>query len=176
MFEDACHVFWGDCCGVVWGQRHETIAVPMSNTRQRQTYYGALNMVTKAFHMHPCDKGNGQNTVASIASLQTFYPGKQRWLLWDNAASHRYGAMQKFLATVNRGVPEAQWKITCIPFATDAPEQNPVEDIWLKGKNLLRKNFTRHKTFENVKQCFVQCVSALHFDSCKLGWYYPQII
>ena len=176
MFEDECHLLWGDCCGFVWGKRHETIAVPISNTRQRQTYYGALNILTKALHVHAYDKGNGQNTVSYIESLQTLYPGKQLWLLWDNASYHCYGAMQEFLATVNRGVPEEQWQITCLPFATDAPEQNPMEDIWLKGKNFLRKNFTRNKTFENVKQCFVQFLSALHFnDSCKLDWYYPQI-
>jgi hypothetical protein len=78
--------------------------------------------------------------------------------------------------TVNNGLPEDKWNITCIPFATDAPEQNPVEDIWLKGKKFLRKNFTRNKTFASVKQCFVQFLSSLSFDSRKLDWYYPQII
>jgi len=175
LFEDECHLLWGDCCGFVWGKRHETIAVPIRNIRQRQTYYGALNLVTRDFHVQACDKGDGQHTVSSIASLQALYPGKQLWLLWENASYHRYGVMQEFLATVKHGVLEEQWRFTCIPFATDAPAQNPVEDIWLKGKNFLRKNFTRNKTFATVQQCFVQFLSALHFESCQLGWYYPQI-
>jgi transposase len=176
LLEDECHLLWGDCCGFIWGKCHETIPVPISNIRQRQTYYGALNLLTKTFHLKEFDKGNSLNTVAYVQELQALYPGKKLWLLWENASYHRFAEMPAFLATVNNGLLEEDWHITCIPFATDAPEQNPVEDIWLAGKNFLRKNFTRNKTFANVKECFVQFLSSLSFDSRKLDWYYPQII
>jgi len=63
-------------------------------------------------------------------------------------------------------------------FAPNAPEQNPMEDIWLQGKNHLRKNFALHKTFAAVKQCFSQFLQRLVFDSVKFSCYlsHPQII
>lgn len=176
LFEDECHLIWGDCCGYVWGKRNTTLEVPISNIRQRQTYYGALNLVTRSLHLQEFDKGNSQNTVMYVQNLQALYPGKQLWLLWDNASYHRFAAMQEFLTTVNAGFAEEDWPITCIPFATDAPEQNPIEDVWLQGKNFLRKHFTRNKTFASVKQCFAQFLSSLSFHSRKIDWYYPQVV
>ena len=32
-----------------------------------------------------------------------------------------------------------KWSITCILFAPNAPQENPVEDIWLPAKNFLKK-------------------------------------
>lgn len=40
---DECHVLWGDVCGYVWGKTNIRIEVPLTNERERQTYFGALN-------------------------------------------------------------------------------------------------------------------------------------
>jgi hypothetical protein len=40
FFQDECHLLWGDLCGYVWGKTSERIEVPMTNERQKQTYYG----------------------------------------------------------------------------------------------------------------------------------------
>ena len=161
---------------MVWGKRNQKIEVPISNARQRQTYYGAVNILTKTFHLKAFDKGDSQNTISYVQDLQALYPGKKIWLLWDNASYHRSAAIQDFLAQQNQGLEEELWSILCIPFAPHAPEQNPVEDIWLKGKNFLRKHFVSNKTFASVKQCFVNFLTSLQFDSHKFNWYFPQII
>ena len=41
------HLLSGDVCGYVWGKTKIRIEVPMTNQRQRQTYFGALNYQTK---------------------------------------------------------------------------------------------------------------------------------
>jgi hypothetical protein len=64
MVEDECHLLWGDVCGMVWGKRNTPIAVPMPNERQRQTYYGAINLVTRAVHLQERTAGDGESTVA----------------------------------------------------------------------------------------------------------------
>ncbi len=46
---DECHLLWGDICGYIWGKTSERIEVPMTNQKQKQTYYGALNYQTKKF-------------------------------------------------------------------------------------------------------------------------------
>jgi len=55
---------------------------------------------------------------------------------------------------VNKGKPPEKWQINCILFAPNAPQQNPVEDIWLQAKNLLRKLAYRCKSFAIVKRLF----------------------
>ena len=42
--QDECHLLWGDTTGYVWGRRNEKTGVPIQNIKQRQTYYGALNL------------------------------------------------------------------------------------------------------------------------------------
>ena len=37
-------MLWGDTTGYVWGRRNEKTEVPIQNIKQRQTYYGALNL------------------------------------------------------------------------------------------------------------------------------------
>ena len=64
--------------------------------------------------------------------------------------------------------------MTCLLFAPNAPEQNPTEELWLKGKTHLRKHFAVNKTFAQVKHCFFTFLSSLSFASTKLPWYWPE--
>jgi len=164
---------WGDVCGKVWGKRNTPIEVPMTNERQRQTYYGAINLLTREVHLQEGGTGDGENTVAYLQWGQSRYPGKKLLLLWDGASYHRGAEMQEFLARENAGLCEEDWKVTCLLFAPNAPEQNPTEDLWLKGKTHLRKHFAVNKTFAAVKQCFSGFLRALSFDSIKCSWYWP---
>ena len=173
LLEDECHLVWGDVCGMVWGKRNAPIVVPLTNERQRQTYYGALNLFTQEFHLYEASAGNGEHTVAYIQWCQTLYPDKKLLFLWDGASYHRGEDMLQFLAQENADLPEAAWKVTCIRFAPNAPDQNPVEDVWLKGKTYLRKQFALNKTFTQVKGCFSSFLNALCFTSTKFSWYWP---
>jgi transposase len=42
---------------------------------------------------------------------------------------------------------EKNRKINYYPFAPNAPDQNPAEDVWLRGKDFLRKTFMKAKNF-----------------------------
>lgn len=178
LFEDECHLLWGDVCGLAWGKRNQPLEVPMTNSKSRQTYYGAVNFLTQHFHLKAFSSGNGENTVAYVKWLRELYPDSKLWLVWDGASYHRYAEMQDYLMEMNADLPEEEWPVTCILFASNAPEQNPVEDIWLKGKNWLRKNFAFNKTFADVKKCFFDYLQDGIFPSAKHDWYKssPQII
>jgi transposase len=145
----------------------------MTNERERQTYYGALNLLTPEFPLSEAPTGNGVHTVASLHWCQTLYPAKKLGLPWDGASYHRGEEMRKFLAQENADLTEADGKVTGLRFAPNAPEQNPTEDVWLKGKTHLRKQFARHKTFAQVTRCFSTFLNALQFTSTKLSWYWP---
>ena len=147
-------MLWGDTAGYVWGRRNEKTGVPIQNIKQRQTYYGALNLYHRDFVLMPRDSGNGKNTVAFIKHLQNLNPDKKLILIWDGASYHRSEEVRTYLNQVNEDLEEKNWKITCLLFAPNAPEQNPVEDVWLRGKNFLRKHFYKNKTFRQVKRYF----------------------
>jgi hypothetical protein len=72
-------------------------------------------------------------------------------------------------------MPEDAWSLICISFAPNAPEQNPVEDIWLRGKNFLRKPFAQNKPFAAVKACFSRFLSDFRLESAKFAWYTPDL-
>lgn len=154
FIEDECHLVWGDALGYVWGRRNQRTEVPIQNTKQRQTYYGVLNLYNQKFILNPYDSGNGKHTIEFIKYLQKLYPDKKLIIIWDGASYHHSQEMKAFLGQINQGLEEKDWKVTCIVLAPNAPEQNPVEDVWLRGKNFLRKHFYENNTFHKVKMCF----------------------
>ncbi len=164
--------------GYVWGRRNNRIEIPILDERERQTYYGAADLYRKDFYVRCYDKGNSSNTVLFVKYLQRQCKGKKLLLIWDKASYHRYSEMRSYLEEVNKGSEEKDWKITCLLFESAAPEQNPVEDIWLKGKNFLRRHFYQNKTFAQVKNSFFNFLNRQFFNLNKFEWYIenPQII
>ena len=174
--EDECHLLWGDTLGYVWGNRNEPTMTPILNERERQTYYGALNCFTGDFYISPYNAGNGDNTVEYLKYLRKELNDKKILIIWDGASYHKFSAMREYLQLINKDLPPEEWKITCVLFAPNAPEQNPVEDIWLQGKTNLRKNFAENKTFAKVKKTFSSFYQNRKFDFPKIQMYRDFIL
>lgn len=168
---DECHLLWGDLCGYAWGATDKRILIPIRNQRQRQTYYGALNYATQRFTLAPYAKGNGATTVQFVQHLQAQHRGKRLVLIWDGARYHTDGAMKAYLQAINAQLPPEEWPLTCITLAPYAPEQNPVEDIWLQGKTHLRRLSHLAACFADVKKMFVSVLQGTFFDFPKLQTY-----
>lgn len=173
LFLDECHLCWGDVCGYVWGKTDSRIEIPIENQRKRQTYYGALNYQTKEFILRDYKTGDGENTVAFIKDLQNQYPGKRIALIWDGASYHQSQLVKDFLAVENNHRDAAEWALTCILFAPHAPEQNPVEDVWLQGKNCLRGLWHLLRSFSDIKYLFKLHLNHQKFDFSKIDLYTP---
>jgi transposase len=69
FFQDECHLLWGDLCGYAWGKTNERIEVPITNERQKQTYYGALNILTQEFFIKDFDQGNSERVSSKLCKL-----------------------------------------------------------------------------------------------------------
>lgn len=143
LFQDECHL--------VWGQRNTPLSIPIPNERQHQTYYGTVNLLTREIVVQPFPSGKGEFTVEFLRGLRDYYGGKPIILLWDAATYHRDAHVKALLSEINANLPEPDWQLTCLRFAPNAPDQNPIEDIWLQAKNFLRKHFVLNKTFAQVK-------------------------
>jgi putative transposase len=187
FFVDECHLLGDDVCGYVWaaafggklppetclGKTDIRIEIPIENIKDRQTYFGALDYQTKKFIIQSHSAGNSDNTVTFIKYLQKQYLGKRIALIWDGASYHKSDEVKEFLAAVNKNCEPEQWQITCILFAPNAPEQNPVEDIWLPAKNLVRKYWHLCKSFSVIKWLFKFFTHHQKFDFPKLHQYVP---
>jgi putative transposase len=173
LFLDECHLLHGDICGYIWGKTKIRIEIPIENEKNRQTYFGALNYQNQEFTIESYPSGNGESTIKFIKHLQNKYEGSKIILIWDGASYHRFGEFRDFLEKVNHGIPSSDWSITCILFAPNAPEQNPVEDVWLQAKNFLRKYWHLCRSFKAIKILFELFTSEQKFDFPKVHLYQP---
>ena len=164
-------MLWGDVCGYIWGRTNERITVPIANEKQKQTYYGAIDLKTHKLLIQPYQKGESQFTIAFLKYLQSQYPQSRIALLWDGASYHRSGEVKSYLDSVNQGLEPKNWNITCIRFAPNAPEQNPIEDVWLSAKRFLREFYSLCSTFAIAKRLFELATEHQIFDFPKLSLY-----
>jgi transposase len=168
---DECHLLWGDICGYVWGKTSERISIPVVNARDKQTYFGAIDYKTHEFITYAAKKGDSQNTINFLEYLQLQRPGANLLIIWDGASYHRSNAIQDYLDSLNRQLEQERWLITCKRFAPNAPQQNPVEDIWLQAKKLIREFYFFCHSFSVVKALFELAVNGQVFDFPKLNEY-----
>lgn len=175
---DECHLLWGDLEGYVWGKTNMRIEIPVKNTKERQTYYGALDYKTKEFIVKAYDAGNTENTIKFLKYLQQRRPEQKLVIFWDGATYHRSKDFKAYLNDINQDLTEEEWSITCFRFAPNAPEQNPVEDIWLQTKNFVRKFYPLCQSFKSVKELFEFFADGQVFDFPKIYEYalFPQLI
>jgi hypothetical protein len=75
------------------------------------------------------DFEHGVSTVEFVNHLQKQYLGKKIILIWDGASYHRFGEFRDYLERINQGISPDKWMITCVLFAPNAPQQNPLEDV-----------------------------------------------
>ena len=169
--EDECHALWGDTTGHIWCRENERTEVPIENAKERQTYYGVMNLYNQEFTISPFKKGDSENTIEFLKYLRALNKGKKIIIIWDNASYHTSKKIRAYLEQVNQGLEEKDWKITCLFFAPNAPDQNPVEDAWLQGKNFLRRHFFENKTFNQVKRSFFNFLNKRIFSFEKPHWY-----
>ena len=137
---DECHLLRGDVCGYVWGKTNKRIEVPMTNQRERQTYFGALNSQTKKFFVQEYEAGNSKNTVLFVKYLQNLNKGARILIFWEGASYHKYGEMRDYLNEVNQDLPKSEWLIICELLAPNA----------LLAKPCRRYLASRQKIFERT--------------------------
>jgi transposase len=173
LYIDQCHLLWDDARGYVWGPSTQRIEIPMTNFRERQTYYGAIEPLSGEAIVVPTDTANGYWTTIFVEYLRQQYPQKRLILLWDGASYHRGVEMQHYLEAVNLKRSRDEWLVTCVLFAPNAPEQNPMEDVWLKAKQYVRKHWRECRTFQLVRNLFEEALNTLSFRFEKLRMYLP---
>ena len=113
--------------------------MPIDNVHDRQSYYGALDIFSGQFLLRAYPKADSHYTVLFLRYLMRCSPDQQLLIFWDRASYHRQKEMRDFLQEINGDLLPEQWPITCFPLAPYAPQENPVEDVWLQGKTFVEQ-------------------------------------
>lgn len=100
VMADECHLLAGDSCGYGWGKSSERLVVQVTNAKQRQTYFGALNPKSGELIVSEAAYANSETTVCFLETLRGRYPGKQLWVIWDNASYHKSQKVQAYLEQI----------------------------------------------------------------------------
>ena len=108
---DECHLPWGDTIGYVWDKTDTEITVPVTNERDKQTYYGAVDYLDKALLLKTYAPANSKNTIDYLNYLLKESPNQKLLIFWDGASYHRSKELKRFLASINQGLTQDQWKI-----------------------------------------------------------------
>ncbi|MEG4801040.1 transposase [Microcoleus sp. ARI1-B5] len=124
MFLDKCPLLNGHVNGYVWGQSKLRSEVPITNEKERQTYFGALNYQSQEFPVQSYPSGHVPSTVKFIKDLQNKYKEQRIISIRDGATYHTLAESRDFLSEVNREQKPDNWSITCILF--DRP-RSPTE-------------------------------------------------
>ena len=133
---------------MVGGRRDRRLEVAIENGHQRQTYYGALD-IGKG-HLPHATIPQGQCTpYGRFYTLPTTTASRAKvidllgWGLLSSPTGHaRFSTNDSCRSTARRS-----GKIDCTRLAPYTPQENPVEDLWLKGKTFVRTHAFAHHLF-----------------------------
>lgn len=176
VFVDECVLHWDDVCGYGWGKRNERLTLPVPNPRQRQAFYGGLDARTGEMHLMAYPVAKSDNTADFLIELRSRYPEVKLTICWDNAGWHRGADLRAYLATVNDGLPPDQWPITCLNFAPHDSTQNPIEEVWRRGKLAIQKLRMTTTKFHTVIEEFERNLerAVFHFPA-RSRYHDPQL-
>lgn len=168
---DEVHLLEGDLISHLWGDKKKRLHIPLMNEKNHQTYYGALNLITQELILGEYKKGNGESTVDFVSQLIKKNPSQKLLIFWDNSTYHKGELMQEFLQEVNGDLSKKDWQVTCHLLAPYAPEENPIEAVWLSLKNLIRRCYRFCKNFTIIKRLFKLFVNLSLFNFPNLEKY-----
>jgi transposase len=161
---------WGDACGYVWGQRNDRIRIPIVNEKSRSSYFGALNVVTGRVAVKKYDYANSESAIKFLKYLLNTNRGCKITIFWDGVGYHRSNEIKRFLDKVNKGCEKMDARLMLVRLAPNAPEENPIEDVWLHGKNNVRRKID-HENFGAIQATFEQSVKKKKFNFNKIKKY-----
>ena len=112
----------------VWLPQGETVRVDVANSSiERRQIYGFLNVKTGREHAFKTMKQNMVVTADVLKQIREIYHKQKIVLLWDNAGWHKGSVVQEFI--------KQDGYMETIHFPKYAPEENPQEHVWKRGRS-----------------------------------------
>jgi transposase len=140
----------------IWLPRGEFPKIDVSSKRQNRCIYGFLNIKTGQEFAFKTLRANSEESIKALETIGKLYKNKKIVLIWDNAIWHKSTMVKRFLA-------QTKYHFHLINFPPYAPELNPQEHVWKKG----RSNISHNEFIENIDLAtdrFVKYLNETFFD------------
>ena len=135
----------------IWLPQGEYPKIDVSNKRARRCIYGFLNIKTGREHAFKTEFINSKETCKILENIGNLYINKKILIIWDNAPWHKSDEVKTFLSNTRHS-------FTLKPFPCYAPEENPQEHVWKKG----RSEITHNKFIQDVDKAADDFVNFLN--------------
>ena len=82
MRSGVVHLLEGDLISHLWGDTKKRLKIPLLNYKNRQTYYGALDLFNSKLYIEEYKTGNGENPVDFLKRLIKKHPDSRILIFW----------------------------------------------------------------------------------------------
>jgi transposase len=154
---DESSIVWETELRRAWLQKGEKTILKVDRTKQRQNYFGALNLVSQRHHLIPLVWQNTETMIEALRILSKAYPHKNLCIIWDNASWHRSKGLRALLGTGNEFS-----HIRLIWMPPYAPDENPEEHVWKFGKEAIANRV--YSSFKELTETFETAVGDKSFQ------------
>lgn len=154
---DESSIVWETELRRAWLRTGKKTILKVDRTKQRQSYFGALNLRSHTHHLIPLVWQNTETMIKALRGLTRRYPGKKLGIIWDNAAWHRSKALRALLGTGNEFA-----HIRLIWMPPYAPDHNPEEHVWKYGKEAIANRV--YASFAELKKTFESAIRNKKFS------------
>jgi transposase len=151
----------------VWARRGQTPTVRLATQRDHGHFYGALNVASGQESALRLPKQSGEMTCHFLDHLQTVYPGRALFMVWDRAKWHTGAVVQDDL----RQPPHSQ----TLHFPPGSPALNPQEHGWELTRDAVSHHPTR-KDFPALVQAFHRHLETTCFKVEWIEKYVPSVL
>lgn len=144
----------------IWLPQGEYPQIEVANKRDARSIYGFLNIKNGKEHAFKTKWQNMYITYDILEQLRKVYPTQKIFLIWDKAPWHKGSKAQQFI--------KEDGKIETFDFPRAAPEQNPQEHVWKKG----RSEVSHNRFIDNIDKAtdeFVDYLNITTFNYSFLG-------
>lgn len=116
----------------IWLPQGEYPKIEVASKKEARSIYGFLNIRNGKEYAFKTEWQNMYITAEVLGKLRKVYPTEKILLIWDQAPSHKGSKAQEFI--------KQDGNIDTIYFPRAAPEENPQEHVWKKGRSKVSHN------------------------------------
>lgn len=116
----------------VWLPQGEYPQIEVATKRDARSIYGFLNIRTGQENAFKTKWQNMYITYDVLGELRKVYPTQKLFIVWDKAPWHKGSKAQQFI--------KEDGNIETFDFPRAAPDENPQEHVWKKGRGEVSHN------------------------------------
>lgn len=145
----------------IWLRQGDYPKIDVARKRESRSIYGFLNIKTGRECAFKTTWQNMYITATILKKIRKRYPAQKLLLVWDQAPSHKGSKAQAVIK--KDGNMETIW------FPAAAPEQNPQEHVWKKGRSHVTHN-AFIQDIDKATNAFVNYLNTTTFPYQFLGF------